>query len=164
MTDRWEERKEQLATFRAEYSLLFPDLHFFQGLRFAVLGATLPLEAGLFTVYRTALPIVQNRLFTSNPPALDPPTAMLAGILGALLLLGVYSVELGIRNQTAALIARGVELEEMLGIEHGAFTALKNRVRLWEILRISGIISTGFYFGLMWALYLVARAIWAFSH
>ena len=60
MSDRWEERKEQLATFRTEYSLLFPDLHFFQGLRFAVLGATLPLEAGLFTVYRTALPIVQK--------------------------------------------------------------------------------------------------------
>lgn len=32
MLDRWEERKEQLATFRVEYGHLFTDLHFFQGL------------------------------------------------------------------------------------------------------------------------------------
>src|SRR5271154_7092960 len=67
MSDRWEERKEQLATFRTEYSLLFPDLHFFQGLRFAVLGSSLPIAAGLFSYYRTALPFVKDRLFTPSP-------------------------------------------------------------------------------------------------
>ncbi len=159
MSDRWEEHKEQLATFRTEYGLLFPDLHFFQGLRFAVLGAALPIAAGLFNVYRTALPIIQNRLFTPHPAPEDPVAGFLAAGLGMLLVLGIYSTDLGIRNQTTALILRGAELEAILDIERGAFTALKNRVRLPMIFRISGIITIGFYFGLIYSLFLTLRAM-----
>jgi hypothetical protein len=161
MADRWEEYKEQLISFRTEYSLLFPDLHFFQGLRFAVLGATLPLAAGLFTFYRSAFPFVKIKSKTAVPsPAVsnEPYIALLVATLAVILFMAVYSVDLGIRNQTGALIMRGTTLEEALGSKNGAFTTLQNRTHLPIIFRISGIITIGFYFGLALSLYLLGRA------
>jgi hypothetical protein len=155
-----DERKELLITFRAEYGYLFSDLHFFQGLRFAVLGATLPIAAGLFTYYRAALPFVKHVVHMPHPiQHNDYFTAVMAAAIEIILFLAVYSVEVGVRNQTAALIARGAELEEALGVQRGAFTALKNRVRLPIIFRISGIISFGFGLGLILALILLIRAL-----
>lgn len=155
-----EDRKELLITLRTEYACLFTDLHFFQGLRFAILGATLPITAGLFTYYRAALPFVKRIVHTPYPiPRDDYLTAVVVAVIAVVLFLAVYSVEIGIRNQTAALIVRGSELEELLGIQRGSFTTLKNRIRVHIIFRISGIISIGFFLGLVASTYLVIRAL-----
>ncbi len=55
-----ESEKERLLNLRAEYAALFTHFHFLQGLRFAVLGASLPVLAGLYNYYRIAFPLCTN--------------------------------------------------------------------------------------------------------
>jgi len=105
---RWEEHKERLASLRIEYALLFPHLHFLQGLRFAMLGVVLPLFGTLANYYRLAIHPVDPKMMA------DPPSAIGMAMAGIGLLYGVYQVERAIMRQTAVFAAAQAKMATSL--------------------------------------------------
>jgi len=162
MSDRWEEQKERLVSLRAEYAVLFSHLHFLQGLRFAVLAATLPILGALFNYYRAAISVSQFKLLRKGEIVnVDPTSALIIATVALGVLFAVRSLELGVGIQTRAIVDRGSAIEEEFKIAQGIFTALKRRVDLPPLHRITGIITWGYRIGIGIALFLIAVGLWA---
>lgn len=159
MSNRWEEQKEQLQSLRVEYIALFTHLHFVQGLRFAVLGATLPIMAGLFNYYHLVLPARIGRRALAS--ASDPAIALLVASTALGLMVAAYSVEAGIRLQNRVIIFRGAEIESALGNPNGAFRALQRRIASSTATRLPGMIVIGYVFGGSASLVLIGKALLA---
>ena len=162
MSGRWEEEKERLLALRAEYAALFTHIHFFQGLRFAVLAATLPILGALFNYYRIELPFSQVKLFLAGEIAkTEPVPAVMIAAVGLGVFFAVRSIEHGIGLQTRAIVDRGATIELRLGIESGVFTALQQRVNLKPLHRITGIITWGYWSGIAVSAFLLVLGLWA---
>jgi hypothetical protein len=164
MGDRWEEQKEKIASLRAEYAALFTHLHFMQGLRFAVLAATLPILGALFNYYRFALPFSQLRAVRQGIMVnVDPAVAGIAAIIGLGTLFASRAIERGINIHMRIIVDRGSEIETELGIISGMFSALQRRLNSPLPHRISGIIILGYTIGNVFSVVLIAVALWAMS-
>jgi hypothetical protein len=162
MSDRWEEEKERLVALRAEYVAMFTHLHFMQGLRFAVLAATLPILGALFNYYRASLSFSQFKLLREGELVnIDSASAMIIAAVGLGVLFAVRSIELGIELQTRTIVNRGAAIEILLNITPGVFTALQRRVNLPPFHRITGIIKWGYRGGIFISLVLIVVGIWA---
>jgi hypothetical protein len=164
MSDRWEEQKEKLVSLRAEYAALFTHFHFFQGLRFATLAATLPILGALFNYYRIELPFSQLKLLGQGEMVkIEPGPAIAIAAVGLGVLFAVRSLEFGISLQTRAIVDRGSLIEVQLAIHSGVFTALQKRVNLRPLHRVTGIIRLGYQIGICASIILISVGIWAAS-
>ena len=157
-----EAKKEKLISLRAEYAALFTHFHFFQGLRFAVLAATLPILGALFNYYRIEIPFSQVKLLIAGEIAkTEPiPAAMIAAV-GLGVFFAVRSIEHGIGLQTRAIVDRGVAIEAQIGISSGVFRALQKRVDLHPLHRVTGIITWGYRIGICISAFLAVLALLA---
>jgi hypothetical protein len=161
MNDRWEEEKEKLISLRVEYAALFTHHHFFQGLRFAVLAATLPILGTLFNYYRIEIPFSQFKLLIAGEIAkTEPVPAVMIAAVGLGVFFAVRSIEHGIGLQTRAIVDRGTAIELQLGIVSGAFSALRQRVNLPTSHRITGIIRWGYRIGIGVSSFLFVLGLW----
>lgn len=156
--DRWEEYKERLRSLRAEYALLFPHLHFLQGLRFAMLGVMLPIFGTLINFYRLAIHPVGKDAFR------DPMTGAGVSILALSILWGIYHIEIAIMRQTRTVIRRGSQIENTLGVIDGTLGAIQSRMATSILQRTSGRIIIGYIvsavlwmIALSWSIYLLSR-------
>ncbi len=159
-----EAKKEKLISLRAEYAALFTHFHFFQGLRFAVLAATLPILGALFNYYRIALPFSQFRSLQQGIVAnVDPAAATISAIAGLGVLFASRAIERGISLHTRAITDRGSQIEKELTIPSGVFNTLQRRLNSPLPHRISGIIVLGYAIGNTISLVLIIVALWAMS-
>ena len=164
MNERWEEHRERLVSLRAEYAALFTHFHFMQGLRFAVLAATLPILGALFNYYRLALPFSQFRSLQQGIVAnVDPAAAAIAAIAGLGALFASRAIERGINLHTRAITNRGSQIETELTIPSGVFHTLQRRLNSPLPHRISGIIVLGYTIGNAISIVLIVVALWAMS-
>jgi hypothetical protein len=142
-----DEQKEQLVSLRVEYGPLLPHLHFLQGLRFALLGASLPIFAGLLTFYLTILPLSSGPFWRLQHKD-NSLVALIVVFLGMWLVHALRIVERDILRQTMATIRRGIQLEVLLGLTGGVFAALQQSASIPPLQRTSGMIRLGYFLGL----------------
>lgn len=118
-------RDQLFQTLRNEYRTVETGWHFFSGLRFAILSVTATIQFGLFGAYVYALTRVEDDKLGD----LGNAALLVIPAFGVIATYITLIIEWRARLLYAICLARGVSIEEELGIPEGHFRQIGREPR-----------------------------------